>query len=288
MPRMVPSFRRLAPIAAVIAALTPLALLVDFDRDAHAAAWRTVWVVGDGADGGRASRAVEDLVLNSGHVDRFLYLGDVYPRGTAAQFSRGYRAVYSSLNPVTEPTPGNHEWPRRRQGYDAYWKTATGHRPPDFYSLRLAGWQLLALNSQSPHGARSRQVRWLRREVRGAGTCRMAFWHRPRFSAAVRVGDQPDVAPLWNALRGHAVAVLNGHAHDMQRFRPIAGITEFVSGAGGHRLHKVDLSDRRLAFADDNSFGALRLRLRPGIADYAFVDTTGHRLDGGRLTCSAR
>ena len=91
------------------------------------------------------------------------------------------------------------------------------------------------------------------------------------------------MAPLWRALRGHAVAVLNGHAHDMQRFRPVDGITEFVDGAGGHRLHPVNGSDPRLAFSDDHSFGALRLRLRRGVADYAFVDSAGHTLDSGRL-----
>ena len=164
----------------------------------------------------------------------------------------------------------------------------TGHEPPSYYSLSVGGWQLLGLNSEGSHGAHSRQLRWLRRQVRAPGTCRIAFWHRPRFSAAPHVPDQTDVAPLWNALRGHAVAVLNGHAHDMQRFRPVNGITEFVDGAGGHRLHPVDRSDPRLAFADDHAFGALRLRLRPHVAEYAFVDEGGHTLDSGRLSCSAR
>ena len=80
-----PPLRRLAWTALVIATLSPLALLADFDRDASAAGWKTVWAVGDGADGGRASRAVENLVVTSGRVDRFLYLGDVYPTGTRAQ-----------------------------------------------------------------------------------------------------------------------------------------------------------------------------------------------------------
>jgi acid phosphatase type 7 len=278
--------RRLVLIA-LAASLVPAALLARYDHDARAASWKTVWAVGDGADGGPASRAVEDLVTRSGRVDRFLYLGDVYPTGTRAQFTRDYRSVYGRLARVTDPTPGNHEWPRREQGYDAYWRTVTGREPPAFYSVRVGGWQLLGLNSQSPHGAHSRQVRWLRNQTRAPGTCRIAFWHRPRFSAAPHVPDQPDVAPLWRALRGHAVAVLNGHAHDMQRFHPVDGITEFVDGAGGHRLHAVNSSDPRLAFSDDHSFGALRLRLRPGLAEYAFVDAAGRTLDSGHLACSA-
>ena len=279
--------RRLVLIV-VIASLAPLGLLADFDRDASAASGKTVWAVGDGADGGPPARALEHLVLGSGPVDRFLYLGDVYATGTRAQFSRDYRAVYGSLAPVTDATPGNHEWPRRDQGYDAYWTSVTGHRTRPYYSLRVGGWQLLSLNSEGPHGARSRQLRWVRRQVRAPGTCRIAFWHRPLLSAAPHVPDQRDVAPLWDALRGHAVAVLNGHAHDMQRFRPADGITEFVAGAGGHRLHPVNGSDPRLAFSNDQSFGALRLRLRPGVADYAFIDAAGRALDSGQLTCAAR
>jgi len=173
------SLRRLALIA-IIASLVPLALLADHDHDARAATWQTVWAVGDGADGAGGGSAVENLVLTSGPIARFLYLGDVYPTGTRAQFTRDYRNVYGSLADVTDPTPGNHEWPRREQGYDAYWKTVIGREPPAFYSLRVGGWQLLSLNSQTPHGAHSRQLRWLHNQTAAPGTCRIAFWHRPR------------------------------------------------------------------------------------------------------------
>jgi hypothetical protein len=279
------ALRRLAVVAA-IAPLPPAAFLADPGHDPAPPSAKTVWAVGDGADGSRAARAVEHVVFASGRVDRFLYLGDVYPTGTRAQFSDRYRGVYGNLDAITSPTPGNHEWPRRAKGYDPYWQGVRGHRPPSYYSLRVGGWQLLSLNSEGPHGARSPQLRWLRRQTRAPGTCRIAFWHRPRWSAAPHVPDAPDVAPLWNAVRGRAVAVLNGHVHDMQRFRPIAGITQFVTGAGGHRLHAVDGSDPRLAFSEDRRFGALRLRLRPGLADYAFVDASGRTLDSGRLTCA--
>jgi hypothetical protein len=147
-----------------------------------------VWAVGDGADGGPASRAVEDLVTRSGRVDRFPYLGDVYPTGTRAQFTRDYRSVY------------------------------------------------------------------------GRRTSR-----------------------TWRRCGGPCAATPSR----MQRFHPVDGLTEFVDGAGGHRLHAVNSSDPRLAFSRDHSFGALRLRLRPGLAEYAFVDAAGRTLDSGHLACSA-
>ena len=93
------------------------------------------------------------------------------------------------------------------------------------------------------------------------------------------------VAPLWNALEGHARIVLNGHEHDMQRFRPRAGITEFVSGSGGADLYPVVESDPRLRFSNDSRYGALRLKLRRRRADYSFVTSSGRVLDKGTITC---
>jgi hypothetical protein len=244
-----------------------------------------VWAVGDGADGGAAARAVAARMARLG-LDRLLYLGDVYETGTLPEFARHYRPVYGRFTNVTAPTPGNHEWPNHVVGYDTYWRRRHGRTPPPYYALRIAGWQVLSLNSQIAHGPGSPQLRWLRARVRGGGNCRIAFWHRPRFSAGVH-GDAPDMAPLWDALRHRARIVLSGHDHDMQRFRPLAGITEFVSGAGGHRLYPVH-AHPGLAFADASHFGALRLILRPGHAAWAFITAGGRTLDRGSLTCTAR
>jgi hypothetical protein len=158
----------------------------------------TVWAVGDGANGSTASKAVA-AVIAGGHPDRFLYLGDVYPNGSAADFRRAYDPVYGRLAARTAPTPGNHEWGQRAQGYFPYWKRKLGHDLAPWYAFDLAGWQILSLNSEAPHGPGSPQLRWLSRELATPGTCRLAYWHRPRFSAGLVHGDAPDTAPLWNA-----------------------------------------------------------------------------------------
>ena len=93
------------------------------------------------------------------------------------------------------------------------------------------------------------------------------------------------MAPIWDALRGKAAIVVTGHEHSMQRLRPIDGITSFVSGAGGHGLHDLRRDDPRLAFGDDRTYGALRLRLRRGEARYAYVSSAGRVLDSGALRC---
>jgi len=244
-----------------------------------------VWAVGDGADGRRPARRLAHRIARS-RPDWFLYLGDVYEGRTLAQFRSRYGRVYGAFARITAPTPGNHEWPWRRSGYDRYWRRATGLRPPPYYALSLAGWQVLSLNSEAAHGPRSGQVRWLRRQLRRRrGTCALALMHRPRYSAGLIHGDQPDLAPLWDALKGNARLVLSGHEHDLQRLRRRDGMTQLVVGAGGHARVPLRRDYPGLAFGDDRHFAALRLVLRPGSASFAFVTARGRRLDSGMVRC---
>jgi hypothetical protein len=243
-----------------------------------------VWAVGDATDGGEYAPRVGRLVAR-GKPDRFLYLGDVYEDGTKEDFKNNYAPVFGRLATITAPTPGNHEWGQRDEGYRPYWKAIFGKDIPDYYTFSLAGWQFLGLNSEAPHDEASPQVRWLRSNLPGDGTCRLAFWHRPRYSFGDH-GDQPDIQPLWNALRGRAALILNGHEHNMERFAPRDGITELVAGAGGRGIYPIEPSERaQLAFGNGTNFGALRLKLRPGRADYRFVAVDGSTLDSGTVHC---
>jgi hypothetical protein len=242
-----------------------------------------VWAVGDGADGGDDARQVARRIRSDG-VDRLLYLGDVYEDGTAEEYADNYKPVYGHLDKVTAPTPGNHDWRNHADGYDPYWEEVRRKEPPPWYSFTVAGWELLSLNSEASHESGSAQVEWLRSEVREPGTCRLAFWHRPRYSVGTH-DDQADVQPFWDALEGHATLVVNGHEHNMQRYVPIGGMTELVSGAGGAGHYELDRRERRHAFANDTDYGALRLKLRPGSASFEFIAADGRVLDSGRLSC---
>jgi hypothetical protein len=250
-----------------------------------------VWAVGDGADGGKGARAVAARIL-AGRADRLLYLGDVYAStivgfllgdGSAKDYRDRYAPLYRALDDRTAPTPGNHEWPQRVAGYEPYWRRVYGTTPPAYYRFRVAGWSVLSLNSEVAHGPGSPQMRWLARQVARPGTCRLAFWHRPRYSLG-RHRDGGDVAPLWDALRGHAVLVVNGHDHNLQRFRPVAGITEVVAGAGGHGHYALN-GTTGLVFGNDSDYGALRIDLRPGRARLRFVAADGRVLDDSALRC---
>ena len=245
----------------------------------------TVWAVGDGADGDARSRKVARVIARS-RPDRLLYLGDVYDKGTADEFDRNYRTVYGRFDRITAPTPGNHDWPNHEEGYDPYWKKANPRLPQNrhWYAFKTAGWEFLSLNSEEPHAEGTPQERWAKGQVSESGTCRIAIWHRP-FLNAGRHGDQPDVEPLWNAVRGHAALVLNGHDHNMQHFERTEGIVELVSGAGGHDNYSSNENDPRLVWDEDDEAGAVRLDLRPGLARFRFVNEDGKTLHRGQVRC---
>jgi hypothetical protein len=266
----------------IVTALAISAALTGAQADEPA----VVWAVGDGADGSRVARRLARRIERD-TPDAFLYLGDVYPSGTANDFARNYDPIYGGLAEITWPTPGNHEWWARDQGYFAYWRRAHPAAARPWYRFSLGGWELVSLNSETPHGVGSRQLRWLERVLeRGDGTCRIAFWHRARFSAGTVHGDAPDVAPFWRTLRDHTRLVVNGHEHALMRYRRRAGITQYVAGAGGHIRYALR-PDSRMAFGRSDRTGALRIELSPGAATLEFRTVGGELLDRSRATCRA-
>jgi predicted phosphodiesterase len=241
-----------------------------------------VWAVGDGASATPRSRAVAAMVRRA-RPDLLIYLGDVYPHGTRADYERNYDPLYGSLARQTAPTPGNHDQPQLRTGYLGYWHEKLGHDQLLAYVGYAGGWTIASASSEDPDIGH--QAAALRAALRGRGNCKLAFWHRSRFSAGPH-GDSARVDPLWRAARRRARIVLTGHDHDMQVLRPVDGTQPLVDGAGGGEgLYPVDRSDPRLVWSDDDSAGALRLRLRPGSADYAFVAASGRVLRSGRVRC---
>lgn len=267
------------------AALTGLLLAAAAAAPAHAARDRAVvWAVGDAATPGAGADRVAALIRRA-KPDRFLYLGDVYDSGTLAEFRRWYHPRYGRLAHVTLPTIGNHEWANRFRGYYRYWAARKGRRLPPWQLARIAGWEVLDLNSQAPHGSRSAQIAWLGRVLERPGDCRIAFMHRPRYSAGA-YGNAPDLNPFWDRLAGHARVMLAGHDHNLQRHRPQRGITQYVVGAGGRRRYRLHRGSPTLAWGTDDVNGALRIVLRPGRALLEFRGARGRLLDRSRATCT--
>jgi hypothetical protein len=291
--------RRRAMAAAALAGVLALAGCGREEEPERA----VVWAVGDGPDGSRDAQRVAEWIVGE-DPDRFFYLGDVYqePDYTDEEEEAGepeaegdpesetpmedfYDPAYGELAEVTVPVPGDHEWEDEREEYLAYWRERHGRELPPWSSTEIAGWQVIALNTEEDVAPGSPQHSWLLEQVEEPGNCRIVLMHRPRFSAGENHGDQDDLEPVWEALAGRARIALSGNDHDMQRFKPVDGITQFVSGAGGRSIYDVDEEDERLAFSDDETDGALRLDLRPGVARHAFFSVDGERLDSGTIRC---
>jgi hypothetical protein len=219
-------------------------------------------------------------------VDKFLYLGDVYENGTAQEYAQYYDPGFGRMKAITAPTPGNHEWANRAQGYDPYWGPGVlqpngGH----YYSFDLGGFHFVSINSEEDTGYSSAQVTWLKQDLaRYAGTCTIAFSHKPRFSAGPQWNTQ-SMEPVWRALSGHAVVLLSGHAHNYQRQLPTRLVTQFVMGTGGHEVSGADPQDARLAASAGGVVGALRMRLEPGTINFDFITDEGQDLDRGQIPC---
>jgi hypothetical protein len=265
--------------AAALAACLPAAALAQEHT--------VVWAVGDAQAHDEATQdAVATRIQAEGGFQRLLMLGDLTDGGTAEEYQNLYIPSYGRFKDITSPTIGNHDWDRRDEGYDAYW--GPGVRQPDgghWYSFDLGGWHFVSLSSMEDRGPSSPQVAWLRQDLaRYPGTCTIAFTHFPRYSAGPQF-NSTSLEPFWQALRGHGILFLSGHAHNYQRHFPVRGITQFVVGTGGGQLGNTDDFDPRLAAKTDSYHGALRLELGVGGARFRFVEVNGATLDQGGLTC---
>jgi acid phosphatase type 7 len=273
-----------ALVAAVAAAVAVAAAAWAQDGAPAPPERAVVWAAGDVATPGARADRVAALVRR-GEPDRFLYLGDVYETGTAQEFRRFYHTRFGRLARITDPTIGNHEWDNRFQGYYRYWYRRKGQRLPPWFKTQIAGWEIISLNSQAPHRTDSPQLNWLRAALEGPGDCRVAFWHRPRYSEGA-YGGAPDLNPFWNALAGHARIVLNGHDHNLQRHSAQLGLVEYVVGAGGRGRYKLHRRHSTMVWGTDRFDGALRMVLTPGRALLEFRAPNGRLLDRSRATCS--
>ena len=99
--------------------------------------------VGDGADGS-AAEAPSRATCARRRPDRFFYLGDVYERGTRAEFERTTTRSTGRLARRTDPVLGNHEFERRAKGYYPYWAAPArleprARAPPRLRRRRPAG-----------------------------------------------------------------------------------------------------------------------------------------------------
>jgi calcineurin-like phosphoesterase family protein len=230
-------------------------------------------------------------------------LGDLaYPRGTAEDFAYCYDPSWGVFRDHTRPAAGNHDFATPWAApYFAYWGTLAGLAGAGYYSYELGSWHIVVLNSNCrfvPCRPGSPQETWLRTDLaQHRAKCTLAYFHHPLFSST-RGTATPAVQPLWQDLYvAGADVVLNGHAHNYQRFAPQTplgavdprrGIREFVVGTGGNSHHFLGPPIANQQNMDDTTFGVLRLMLLETGYTWEFEPQTnggGFFTDSGTGTC---
>lgn len=242
----------------------------------------------------------ELLNLSAGPI---LTLGDTaYPEGSEEDFAECYDPTWGEQKARTRPVPGNHDYDTENAApYFAYFGPAAG--PPDrgYYSFDLAGWHIVALNSNCDHvpggcSDGSPQLEWLREDLAQNQTpCTLAYWHHARFSSGFH-GNDDDVAAFFDVLyEADADVVLTGHDHDYERWAPVdpegnvdqaRGIREFVVGTGGAPLRPFETVHPASEVRNAETHGILQMTLLPDAYDWEFLPEEGGTFtDSGRAEC---
>jgi acid phosphatase type 7 len=252
-------------------------------------------------------------------------LGDnQYEHGELENFNSMYDPTWGSLKGITRPAIGNHEYegdPQRDSapGYFQYFGSSAGDVSKGYYRWSLGDWNVFVLNSGAIDYTRtgagsampddcwpvscaagSAQLTWLAGELDSLpdDSCVLAYWHHPRFSSGYGGvnRDYAETGLMYKALYDHgAELVLNGHAHNYERFEPVqpdrtpdaaTGITNFVVGTGGRSLftqpgNEEDISETLYT----DAFGVLELTLDEGGWSSRFVTDTGETRDASSGTC---
>jgi Calcineurin-like phosphoesterase len=255
-------------------------------------------------DGEGACRSDEVAALVTGlDPDRFLPLGDIqYNIGALDAFLRVYDRQFGHLNPITHPTPGNHEYGTEgAQGYFDYFG-ARAHGPGGYYAFDLGAWHVVSLNSEVCRdepgcGPGTPQYEWLEEdlEANDDAVCTLAFQHHPVFDwrqwqhFVDPDSDNPNggsenamYLDLWRLMDGAGVDVLLvGHNHLYHRWaaqdadgnRDANGIRQFTVGTGGRSLYPLGKKPRpaNLVAVQNKAFGVLQLTLRSDRYDFRWV-----------------
>ncbi|MDQ3779121.1 MAG: DNRLRE domain-containing protein, partial [Chloroflexota bacterium] len=236
--------------------------------------------------------------------DLVLGLGDMqYEAGTLAAYEASYDLSWGRFKDKTLVVAGgSHDFYGGGDFY-AYWGEQAGPAPlRNWFSRDVGAWHLVFLNSYCDEvgGCKpgSDQYEWLRSDLAESDArCTLALWHEPRYASGSRHGDDEAVDPLWDLLyeRG-AELVLVGHEHNYERFAPLdaqgdvdpgRGLRQFIVGTGGKSLGgDWETTAPGSEVRQEETYGVLKLTLRPGGYDWAFVPEAGKNFqDAGSAVC---
>lgn len=260
-----------------------------------------VYAVGDSplpGDEAHSSAIAHLLPLPAEGLELFLYLGDVYPAGSAADFVH-YDSLFGGggrdLRPKTAAVIGNHESVSRVRGWIPYWSgklvtpwpgSLTQTDPP-YYTITLGDWKFILIDTNRGLAVGSAQYDFVVKELRETGYHCIVAGHEPRWSSGLH-GDSDAMDAFWKEMCADgALAYVSGHEHNSQvqpqrdakgNVVSQGGCVQIVAGAGGGGLYRFGSGSRDATpeWGDDTHFALLRLTLRDQnfVADFIAEDGT--------------
>jgi hypothetical protein len=231
--------------------------------------------------------------------------GDLaYPNGAETEFTRCYDATWGRHRSRTTPAPGVHDLiAPNAQGYFNYFGPIAGDPTKGYYSYNYGAWHVIIINdictsSAGVNGctATSAEGQWLQADLAAnPTTCTVAIWHQPLYSSTT-VAVTTAMRTFWQILyNARADLVINGHAHNYERFAPqdpngnldlANGLREFVVGTGGESLQAFTTSAPNSQVRNSSTYGVLKLTLHATSYDWQFVQVAGQTFtDSGSQVC---
>ncbi len=229
--------------------------------------------------------------------------GDLaYENGSDGDFAKTYNATWGRAKGRTIPVVGNHEYDiLLGAGYYSYWGPTAGNFGSGYYSLDLGAWHVVVLNSNCSMvgcGAGGAQETWLRNDLAThTQACTLALWHEPFYTSSTVITRDTAVQPLLQDLyNANADLIVNGHAHNYERFAPqdasgnldlAKGIIEIIAGTGGDSLFPFNAARApNSVIGNDSTFGVLKLTLQPTSFYWQFIPIAGQTFtDSGTQAC---
>ncbi len=224
-------------------------------------------------------------------------VGDnVYPTGSADNFTNCYDPSWGIVKARTRPIPGNHDWGtgvlNSLDGYFGYFgSNATDADGNSYYSYDIpsSNWHIVNLDSECALvpggcGTGSAQELWLKADLAANITKNViGLFHKPRFSSSATNDAelQPFVDDLYAA---GAEMVLVGHDHVYERFAPLDatgtpdatyGMRFFTVGMGGDSHMSFGTPRTGSEVRDASSYGVMKFTLHATSYDWQFLPVAG-------------
>ena len=151
-----------------------------------------------------------------------------------------------------------------------------------YYSFTRSNVQFFALDSNYMDGA---QLTWLRRGLEAStAPWKIAFFHHPLYSSALRHGAQEDLRVVLEPLlvQYNVQVVFSGHDHVYERLKPQRGITYFVCGSSG-QLRRGNLNGRspETAAGFDQDLAFMVVEIEDDVMRFRTISRTDVVVDSG-------